>query len=180
MAGTATSVNANNIELGEGSLFVKSPADTGYVDCGYTQGATLTYTPSVKDIKVGQASAPVKGVITGTDGSLKVKLVESSLRNFALAMGLDPTAVGTIGSSATSDYIQFGAVGSVVYLLGRYEVPQIDNKAKFYNIHLYKMRAMSGLALDFTAENERVFEVEFKLYADSANSYHLGKIEKER
>lgn len=169
--------NAANIELGEGILELKGTGDADFVDIGGTQGGDFSYNPSFKDIEIGQAFASVKSVMIGEEGTLKVKVVESTMRNLAIAIGLDPSS---IGSSGSADLIEFGGYKAAQYLEGRYTVAQVDTPTKYYRFRFYKLRVASGLALPFTKSDERAFEVTFKLFASQDHAGALGVIEKDR
>lgn len=177
MASTAN-VKPQLIELGEGNLTLKAPGDAAAVDVGGAEGAELSYVPEYLDLEVGQALSAIKTVMIGEKGTFKITLAESSMRNLAIAAGLDP--VNNISSSVSDEAIVFGGFKSETLFLGEYKVPQIDTPTKNYIVTMFKMRPTSGLVLPFKKKEARKFEVTFQLIADTTQNAALGKIVREK
>lgn len=107
----------------------------------------------------------------------KVKMLESTLRNLTIAMGLEPAT--QIGSAGTYDRVIFGGETDDVYVDLLYTVEQQADTSLDWLFQAYRARASSGLVLPFNKGEERAFEVEFKLYPQTTEPYALGEIKKE-
>lgn len=201
--------NADNIELGEGTLYYRPLASVSaddYVSLGGTMGATLSYKPEYKDIFIGQVLASVKSVMTGESGSIKIKLKESTMTNFSIACGMavedileyyldngvetpvsekDPTS-GDPVATVTGQYgkLEVGGRRSPVFFQLLYKVPQIDDPLKYFRYKMYKVRVSSGLELPHGKDEEREYEVEFNFFANENEAVgtlnKLFVIEKDR
>ena len=173
-------INVNNVELGEGTLYVMVTlpnAETVEVDVGATLGAELAFKKEFKDVECGQRLSPILSFMTGEEGTFKVTMKETTMRNLALAMGLEPAGAG-VSSTAQYTWIRFGGETANVYAQLRYVVAQQADATKNWEFLVYKARAISGLVLPFAKEDERSFEVEFKMYPSSVSPYYLGDMKK--
>lgn len=171
----AGSYDADKIELGAGNLKIKVLDSGPEVYVGGTLGAEFAYTPEMKDIEVDQTMAPITTVMIGEEGTLKVTILENTMRNLVIALGMDPDADIT-GTAATPETVEFGGKHSPVWLYLTYFVEQTADTAEDWIVYLYKARVTSGLTLPFSKEEERRFEVTFTAYANVSGK--LGKIER--
>jgi len=172
-------INVDNIELGEGTLQVqmKDPSQGEQTDVGATLGAELSYSQEIRDVECGQKMSPILSFVIGEEGKFKIKMLESTMYNLALALGLAPDDAP--GSASGYTYINFGGSTTNVYSELTYTVKQQANQAKNYIFTLYKARVTGGLVLPMSKEEERAYEVEFTLYPDPDQNDRLGQIKKE-
>ena len=166
------SVDITNIEIGEGVLGITYGVDddgsggTAIADVGATLGAELSYKKNHKDIEIGQVLAAVKSPVIGEEGTFKVKMLESSINNLAIALGGSPSLVTT---DATSERYVFGNNKTTVYHKLTYTTPQIDDSSKDDIIIVYRARVDDISPVGFSKTEERAFEVTFKMFPETSN-----------
>ena len=153
-------VDATKVEFGEGTLEVKvtsSPAESSWTDVGACQGADLMAKQEITDVDCGQKLNALTSFITGEECTLKIRMLEHTMRNLAITLGLHPGS--DIASNATYEQIVFGDNTANVFMQLRYTVAQQDDIAKYFRLISEKTRAISGASMTFTKKEERMFEV---------------------
>lgn len=161
-------ITLGNIRFGEGDLFVKGAGEVVFTDVGATMGAQLSVKKKFKLIEAGSVMAPIGASIIGEEGTFKVRLKETSLRNLALALGLNPADCTT--------KITFGNEKDIYYIDALYYyVPSLVNPTfKFTSYHSF---IESGLNIDFSKQDEVAFDVVFRLLASlEASAPSLGTV----
>jgi len=183
-------INVNEIEIGEGSLQVLVfPEPTGKFwddgttwgtedhwpyeyEVGASLGAHFQYRQLYKDIEVGQVLAPVKAEKVGEEGSFRITMMESTLANICLSLGLDPQ------EAISGDTIYFGDERDVPWFTLVYLVPQTADSSKEDRLELFRVVPTSGVALPFSKGEERKWEVTFELKPDGEKDYTIGRLKR--
>lgn len=88
----------------------------GWVAVGYTQkGIDIVYTPTIKELRVDEATAPVGDILEQEKFAIAVSLAEANLPNLANAVSASTittnTAGGTIQLSAGAQAIKYVMLG---------------------------------------------------------------------
>jgi hypothetical protein len=173
--------DATKIEFGVGELFLaiysgSSVTPPGTV-VGGTQGATVMYKPEFKDVEIDQVMSPVTSRMIGEECTLKVKLVESEMRNFAFGLNLNPDDTNQLLSTpGVQRRMVFGGQRSPTYVYATLVTPKTEDTTKDFITKIYKARCVSGLELNFQKKDERVFELEFRGYPQSSSNNYVGEI----
>ena len=184
------SIDLDKIELGAGELLLLHFADNNtlfwddevywdYGDewpwenaVGLAVDAEFAGKKLYKDIEVGRVTAAVKSAVIGAEGSMKLKMLESDLRQLVAAMGGDPDDIVTV--TDTSETFTFGGTAKQVVFALRYSVPKLENATKHYILELYRGIPQGISALPFSKTEERQYEVEFKLNGEKNDNWSLG------
>ena len=173
-------INIDNIEIGEGDLTVWVGVDSEggvggvtQVEVGASRGAELAIKKSYKDIEIGQVLAPVQAPIIGEEASLKVTLLENTLKNLVIALGGDTDDISV-------DTYTFGNSKKVTYCKVQYKCQQAQTfggVAKYDTVILFRTIAAEGLSLAFAKADERAFDVTFKAYPRTTD-WKLGSYQR--
>jgi len=181
-------VNINNIEIGEGELsvliFLENTGkfwDDGSTwgtddhwpyeyQIGGTLGAELEYKPEFKEIEIGQVLGPVKAEWVGEEGSFKVTMLETTLANLCISMGLDPQ------DAITGDTVTFGGEKKTLIMALQYEISQAADSSKKDLFECFQVVPVGGATLPFQKGEERKWEVTFNMRAEPEQSNRIGRL----
>ena len=158
--------NAENVQLGAGNLVIRVFPDGPWINCGATSGGELNYAPEMKSIECDQVMAAITTVMIGEEGTFKINMLESTMRNLIIAGGLDPDT-DIYGTAASPEYTEFGDKHDPVYFNLKYTVAQTSDTTKDFIYNVWKCMVTGGLNLPFAKKDEQMFEVTFTMFANS-------------
>lgn len=185
------SIDLDKIELGAGELLLLHFADNNTLfwddsiywdsgadywpwenEVGLAVDAEFSGKKIYKDIDVGRVAAAVKSAVIGADGLMKLKMLESDLRQLVASIGGDPDDIVT--AAGVSETFTFGGTAKQVVFALRYTVPKLEDSTKNYILELYRGIPQGVSALPFSKTDERQYEVEFKLNGEKNDNWSLG------
>lgn len=173
--------NAAKVEFGVGELAIaiysgSSVTPPGTV-IGGTQGATVMYKPEFKHVEIDQVMSPITSRMIGESCTLKVKCVESEMRQFAFGLNLNPdNAAQLLSTPGVQRRMQFGGQTSPTFVYLTLTTPKTEDTTKNFITKIYKAMCVSGLELNFQKKDERVFELEFQGFPQSSSNNYVGEI----
>lgn len=151
-----------NVQLGVVSVTYKG------VDLGHTKdGAEYNYEPEYKDVTVDKyGSSPVDSRLIGEKVTVKVKLAESTIPNFAVAQ-----PQGQFAGAANARRL-FGSIAGkkASDSYGQLVLHPVNEGTRRYDLVLHKAYVHNAIVVPFKNDEERVLEVEFMAYVDESKS----------
>jgi len=157
---------SENIHIGEGNLDIKAAGDNDFVRVGGCRDGSLDIKSKELNINIGQSLEPVDSYIIGREIMFSIILVETQLRNFAIAIGQDPTDVDETDPDFSSLKLYGNEVGSVSYLEMKYIIPRVQDKTKFIRFIATRCKVAGTFKLDFKKDNEWVYKLDVKMFPD--------------
>ncbi len=165
------SVNADNIEIGEGVLYVKASGEAAWTDVGACQGAELAAVQEFQDVECGQVLAAITTFPVMETCKFKVKMLEHTTRNLATALNLHPQSGWS--SSGAYDQVIFGNDTDTTWVAFKYVQEQQADTTKNFQFQSNRSAVQNGLSFTFDKKTERIFEIEFCCFPDTDDSNRL-------
>jgi hypothetical protein len=160
----------------DGSYPIVWPA--GWEKIGYTDsGVDLSYSPSVKEIKVDEELAPVMFVLEGEKAEIALTVAEATLDklNQAISASSLATNAATLTKGKFLDFnVGSGVLNEVMVGFEGYAPPDTPGAALLPAVGIgWRAMAQGNVKLNFKRADKQMFQTTFGLLADSTKA--VGK-----
>lgn len=152
---------------------------SGWAKIGYTDsGVDLSYSPSIKDIKVDEEAAPVMYVLDTEKAEVIVTIAEATLDRLNKAISAStltgPTSPDVTHGKLTTLDFGSGTLNEIMVGFEGYAPPDTPGATLLPAVGIgWRAMAQGNVKLNFKRVDKQMFQVSFSLLADSTKA--LGK-----
>jgi len=144
----------------------------GWVGVGYTDsGVELSYSPSIKEIKVDEETAPVLFVLDGEKAEISVTIAQATLDklNTAISASIYASHAATMSKGKYTELkVGSGALTEVMIGFEGYAPPDDPTGDLLPAVAVgYRAMASGNVKLAFKRSDKQMFQTTFGLLADS-------------
>lgn len=161
----ATTINTDNIAIGEGDLTLKGSNDVEAIAVGACANHSIDFSTKQLKVECGQSLFPILQFIIGIECKGDIDLLEASMRNLVIAFGGDPNDIQTVGNSYV--YTIEGVLSEPPSFELEYKVPRVQDKTKYIAVKLFKVQSAGGLKFVFKKDKENSYKFSYTGLADT-------------